>query len=343
MNDVSDFYKPSLNRRRFLAATGLGAAFVAVGPANAQGRTALRIQYDWLIDNAKIGEIVALQRGFFKDDGIDLTISPGGPNAQTVPPVLANQAQAGQMGSNQVLAACGEGIPLKMFATTYQNAPLVYVSLPRAPVRKPADLVGKKVAVTPNGRWLMNLMLTVNNIDASKVEIVTAGADLSPLLLGQADVGVGFSTNTKALSVLGADRILMSAKDAGIPYYTGTYFTSAEDYDKRKDGLKRFVRAVGKGWQWAYENRRDAVNIMCDAYPNMDREVEHQTVDTVMNLAFSEDTKTFGWGWIDSKRMQEEIDLFNKGGGFKNRVPDLGGVMTQEILEQTADARPRFG
>jgi len=343
MNNGFDFQREQITRRGFLAATGMGAALVVVGTADAQGRSALRVQYDWLIDNAKIGEIVALERGFFKDEGIDLTISPGGPNAQTVPPVLANQAQAGQMGSNQVLAAYGEGIPLTMFATTYQNAPLVYVSLPRAPVRKPADLIGKKVAVTPNGRWLINLMLTVNNIDASKVDIVTAGADLSPLLLGQADVCVSFSTNTKALSVLGPDRILMSASDAGIPYYTGTYFTSAEDYENRKESLKRFVRAVGKGWQWAYENRRDAVNIMCDAYPNMDRDIEHQTIDTVMGLAFSEDTKASGWGWIDRNRMQAEIDLFNKGGGFKKRVPDLDGVLTQEILDQTADARPRLG
>lgn len=343
MRKVPDVHGLHINRRSFIAAAGLGAACVAIGATNAHGKTAMRVQYDWLIDNAKIGEIVAMQRGFFKDEGIDLTISPGGPNAQTVPPVLANQAQAGQMGSNQILAAYGEGIPLKMFATTYQNAPLVFVSLPRAPVHKPADLVGKKVAVTPNGRWLLNLMLAVNNIDSNKVEIVTAGADLSPLLLGQADVCVSFSTNTKALAVLEPDRILMSAKDAGIPYYSGTYFTSAEDYEKRKDGLERFVRAVSKGWRWAYENRQEAVNIMCDAYPNMDREIEHQTVDTVMSLAFTEDTKVSGWGWIDAKRMQAEIDLFNKGGGFKNRVPDLAGVMTQEILEQTAHARPRLG
>lgn len=343
MNSSGVFSSAAVNRRQLLTMAMAGGAFAAIGPVNAQGKTAFRIQYDWLMDNGKIGDIVALQRGFFSEEGLDVTVSPGGPNAQTVPPVLADQAQAGQMGSNQVLAAYGEGIPLRMVATTYQNAPLVYVSLPRAPVRTPADLVGKRVAVTPNGRWLVNLMLSINGIDPSKVELVTAGADLSPILLEQADVGVSFATNTKALSVLGPDVIMMSAKDAGIPYYTGTYFTAADDYDKRKDVLIRFVRALGRGWGWAYENRKEAVDIMCDAYPGLDREVEHRTVDTVMSLAFSEDTKKNGWGWIDKDRMQKEIEMFGKGGGFKTRMPDLDGVLTQEILEKTADARPSLG
>lgn len=332
-----------LSRRTLLSMAAAGGALAVIGPVNAKGKTEFRIQYDWLMDNGKLGDVVGIKKGFFAEEGLDVIVSPGGPNAQTVPPVLANQAQAGQMGSNQVLAAYGEGIPVRMFATNYQNSPLIYVSTPRAPVRTPQDLIGKKVAVTPNGRWLLNLMLAINNIDESKVNFVTAGADLSPILLGQADVGVSFATNTKALEVLGDDRVIMSAKDAGIPYYTGTYFTALEDYENRKDVLARFIRAMSRGWGWAYENRKEAVDILCDAYPNLDREIEHKTVDTVMELVFNEDTKNHGWGWIDASRIQKEIELFDRGGGFKTRVPDVKGVLTQEVLEMTADIRPKLG
>lgn len=331
------------SRRRVLGSLAAGGVLASVGRVDAQGRTDFRIQYDWLMDNGKIGDIAALKRGFFEAEGLSVTISPGGPNAQTVPPVLAGQAQAGQMGSNQVLAAYGEGIPVRMIATTYQQSPLIFVSLPRAPVRTPKDLVGRTVAVTPNGRWLLNLMLSVNKIEPSQVRIVTLGADLSPVLLGQADAAVAFATNTKALAVLGPDRVIMSAEQAGIPYYTGTYFTSADDYARRKDVLARFIRAVAKGWGWAFENRRAAVDLMCDAYPNLERETEHATVDMVMSLAFGEDTKAHGWGWIDAGRMQREIELFAGGGGFKTRVPDLAGVFTRETLDATAGERPKLG
>lgn len=70
------------------------------------------------MDNGKLGDIVAPHKGFFSAEGLDVTVSPGGPNAQTAPPVLAGQAQAGQMGSAQVLAGYGEGLPITMFAAT---------------------------------------------------------------------------------------------------------------------------------------------------------------------------------------------------------------------------------
>lgn len=338
-----DVVGSSLNRRSFLALAAAGSAMAFIGKTDAQGTTPFNIQYDWLIDNGKLGDVVAQQKGFFAEEGLDVTFSPGGPNAQTVPPVLAGQAQTGQMGSNQVLAAYSEGIPLRIFATTYQNPPLVYVSLPRAPVRTPLDFAGKKVAVTPNGRWLLNLMLAVNKVDPATVELVTAGADLSPILLGQADVGVSFATNVGALEALGPDRIILTAADAGIHYYTGSYFTAADDYENRKDLLVRFTKAVSKGWGWAYENRREAVDILCDAYPNLNREAEYNAADTVLGLVFNNDTKTNGWGWVEEAKLQKTIDLFASGEAFKTRVPDLAGVFTREVLDLTADTRPKLG
>ena len=343
MSHKKQLISANLRRRHFLGAAMAASAFAAIGPVNAQGKTEFRIQYDWLIDNGKIGDIAAAKNGYFDKEGLTVTFSPGGPNAQTVPSVLAGQALGGQMGSNQVLAAYGEGFPVRMFATTYQNSPLMYVSLPRSPVRAPQDLIGKTVAVTPNGRWILNLMLAVNKIDPAQVKLVTLGTDLTPLILGQVDVAASFLTNTQALAVLGPTRVVMTAESAGIPYYTGTYFTSADDYEKRKDVLARFTRAVARGWGWAYENRKAAVDLMCDAYPNLDRKVEHATVDIIMGMAFNKSTKDHGWGWFDNERMEREIKLFSMAGGFTKRVPDLAGVATQEILNMTSDARPKLG
>ena len=333
----------SMSRRQMLTGLAASGAIGIIDGVNAQGRANFRLQYDWVMDNGRIGDIVALKRGYFDAEGISFSISPGGPNAQTVPSVLTGQAQAGQMGSNQVLTAYASGIPVRMIATTYQNEPLVFVSMRKSPVRSPKDFVGKTVAVTPNGRWLLNLMLSVNKIDPSHVRIVTLGGNLAPLLLGQADVAVAFTTNSQALATLGPDRVMMSAREAGVAYYTGTYFVSADDYIKNKDSVARFVRALSKGWGWAFENRKAAVDLMCDAYPNLDRQVEYEAVDTVMSLAFSKDTATHGWGWIDGARLQREIDVFASGGGFAKRIPDLAGVFTREILDMTADVRPKLG
>ena len=334
---------PNPTRRRLLALAALGgtAACVLPGPSRAQGRKALRIQYDWLISNAQVGDVVAQSKGFFAEQGLDVTFGPGGPNAQTVPPVMAGQAQLGQFSStNQALVAYGAERPVKVFACVFQQLPYAYFSLPRSPIRTPQDMIGKTIGVNPNGRQLLSMVLATNRIDPAKVRAVTMGADMSPLLTGQVDAVTGFMTNTQALAVLGPDRITLPLEQTGVTSYANPYFTSADTYAAEKDALTRFLAAVARGWGWANSNRRAAVDILCDANPALDREVEYATVDLIMSLSFNADTKAHGWGWFDDDRITRQIALLKENGAFQTRVPDLPGVCTHELLDATVRERP---
>lgn len=341
---------PLVSSRRRLLKLGVlsamsGGAFAQVGEANAQNKVAIQVQYDWLMGNGQIGDIVALKKGFLDEQGLAVTFSPGGPNAQTVPPVLAGQSQFGQFSTtSQALVAYGAGRPVKFFACGFQRSPYAYFSLPRSPIRTPQDMIGKTIAVNPNGRFTLQLILALNNIDPTKVRVVTQGVDMTPLIAGQVDAATGFVTNTKALSVLGPDRIVLTSEQAGFVAYANTYFTSGETYEKHKAILAKFVRAVAKGWGWAYANRKEAVEIMCAAYPNLDKEIELATVDILMDLSFTDATKANGWGWFDNSRIERQIQTFaTVPDTFKTRVPDLAGVCTHDILSETSADRPRLG
>jgi NitT/TauT family transport system substrate-binding protein len=121
----------TINRRDFLrtsagaaaAISGVAGTFVSVGQANSQGIKPCTVQYDWLIGNGQIGDIVAQQKGWFKEEGLEVHLAGGGPNAQTLPPLLTGQAQMGQMTSSQTLVAHGAGRPIKLFACGYQFSP----------------------------------------------------------------------------------------------------------------------------------------------------------------------------------------------------------------------------
>lgn len=336
-----------VNRRDFLkitSGTAFGGALVSFGTARAADRTSLRIQYDWLIGNGQLGDIVALKRGFFDEQGLDATFGPGGPNAQTVPPVLSGQAQLAEFSSTaQFFTAFEAGRPLKLFACGYRYSPYAYFSLPKSPIRTPADLVGKTIAINPNGRYMLDLVLAQNKLDRSAVKVVTMGADMSPLISGQVDAVSGFQTNTKALSVLGPDVIALVPAKEGAPNYANAYFTSADSYEDQKQNLTKFIRAVAKGWGWAFENRAAAVDLMCDAYPALDRKIEHETVDIIMALSFDGVTKEKGWGWFSKEQLQAQVDMFKAIGKFPNGTPVLDECVSWEILNATADARPKFG
>lgn len=340
-----------LNRRTFLttslgaaAVTGLGAqAFLTAGPARASGTTPLRVQFDWLMGNGQIGDIVAREKGYFAEEGLDVEFAPGGPNAQTLPPVLTGQSQMAEFSSTaQFLVAAGAGRPVKLFACGYQFSPYAYISLPKSPIRTPQDLVGKTIAVNPNGRFTLDLIMNLNGINKDDVRLITQGADMTPLLVGQADAVTGFMTNTSALAALGPDYITMTSEDAGLVGYANAYFSTQEGFEENKDALTRYIAGAARGWGWAFENRTEAVDIMCDAYPNLDRAVEHNTVDIVMSIAFGPDTKTHGWGWFDKSKLERQVEIFNSGNGFIEGVPVVENVVTHEILEATSDVRPKL-
>ena len=340
-----------MNRREFLRASArtlavgsaITGAYVTFGSALAADKKAMLVQYDWLLGNGQIGDIVAKEKGFFAEEGLDVSLGGGGPNAQTLPPLLTGQATAAQMTSSQTILAHGAGRPVMLFACGYQYTPYAYFSKPSSPIRTPQDLAGKTIALNPNGRLTLQIIMALNNIDPSSVKTITQGADMTALLVGQADAVTGFLTNTKALSVLGDDRIVMTAESAGAQGYANAYLTTPEVFAAEQESLAKFIRACGKGWGWAFENRKEAVDLMCDALPNLDRAIEHATVDTVMSIAFGPDTKANGWGWFDNNKLQGQIDAFDKGKAFEVRKPVLNEVSSHAILDATADARPRLG
>lgn len=335
-----------LSRRTFLqaaAAATAASAFVSFGSAKAQSLTPVRIQFDWLLGNGQMGDIVAQQKGFFAQEGLEVVFGPGGPNAQTVPPVLAGQALMGQLSStSQFFTAVGAGRPLKLFASGLRSSPYVYISLPDNPIRTPEDLVGKSVAVNPNGRFLLDLIMAQAGLDASTVSVVTMGADMTPLLTGQVDAVSGFLTNTKALSVLGPDFVTLVLSDY-VPNYANAYFTAEDSFESQKENLAKVIRAVSRGWGWAFENRSEAVDIMCDAYPALDREIEHQTVDLILSLCFDETTKQHGWGWHDPEKLEKQVAFFEQAKQFEGPPPVVDNCVTWEILDMTADVRPKLG
>ena len=342
-------YGSLLSRRRFLqtGTAGLTAGALTLSlprTGRSAGTQDLNVKLDWLMSNGQVGDVVALKRGYFEEQGLNVTFIPGGPNAQTVPPVMSGQAPLGQFsGSGQAMIARGNGVPLKVFGVGYRSGPFSFFSLPRAPIRKPSDMVGKRIGIQPTARFVLEIIMVQHKIDPKSLDIVTIGWDMSPLVANQVDAVTGWITNTKALSVIGPDRIDMSQIDAGLESYSNVYFASEDTLAKNPELANKYLSAAAKGWEWTYHNREAAVDILCDAYPNLDREIEKKTIDTVVGLSFDAETKANGWGWFDTGKLQKQIDQYDSVGKFDRGKPTVADLTDTTILEATKDARAKLG
>lgn len=339
-----------LSRRSFLQNTAAvaGAAatgsFLSVGPARADGQFPIRMQLGWLASNGITGEVMADSLGYFAEEGLALEIVPGGPNVDGVASVASGANNFGSISSSpSLMLARSAGLPIKCVAAGYQRHPFTYFSLKSNPVREPKDLIGKRVATQGTARILLRALLAHNNIPEDDVEVSVMGADMAALMNGQVDVVTGWSTNVGALAVLGDQRVDMPLWDAGIRLYANPYYTTDDVLAEHGDKITATIRAISRGWGAAYESPEAAVDALVARYPNLDRDAELAASPLVLGFSFNDRTAEGGWGVMTGDNWQAQIDTYQSLGQFEGSAPTLGDVMTLDVLDATADARPKFG
>lgn len=342
MSRISDqtAFAPS---RRALLASGLTLASggLSISVARAAEKDVVNAQLSWRLSNNQLGEIAATKLGYYEAEGIELKMQPGGPSNDGVAIVASGRANVGQLSSSpSLLLAVSQGIPLRCFASALQRHPFTFFSLPRAPVRRPQDMVGKRVGIQATARPLLRGMLLRNGLKESDVKITVIGAELTPLLTGQVDVATGWMSNGLAV---GPDRIELALWDCGVRLYALPYYATVETLAKHKDVLARFVRASAKGWAFAYQNVEQAVAYLLENQPELDAANAMATAKSLVTFAYDETTRTEGWGAMSQKLWQDQIDLFRELGEFTARVPSADQVYTPDILALTQDSRPRLG
>ncbi len=341
----------SATRRHVLRAgavltAGLACPLILPARTFAQpaGTQTINMQLGWLANNNQLGEIVAKRLGYFEEERINFTIQPGGPSIDGVAIVASGRYEIGQVSSSpSLLLAASQGIPVKCFAVGAQQHPYSFFSLPAKPIKSPQDMVGKKVGIQATGRVLLSALLRKHKIAESDVKVVVIGADMSPLLTGQVDCVTGWETNRTALKPLGPDMVTMRLWDHGVRLYAMPYYATTRTLEAKGPLLAGFLRAAGRGWQYAHDNLEKAVDLFMQEYPDLVRDDELTASKILLNYIFTDKTRASGWGCFDTAVWQEQIDLYATLNQFSAGAPKVAAVMTTAVLDATQDKRPKIG
>lgn len=343
-------FNTKTSRRAFFRGCGAIAGTLAFptvisGRASAaSGTRTINMQLGWLGGGNQLGEVAAKHLGYFEEEKLDLAIQPGGPSIDGVAIVASGRFEIGQVSSSpSLMLAASQGIPIRSFAVSAQQHPYAFFSLGKNPIRSPQEMVGKKIGIQATGKILLSALLKRHDIPESDVEVVVIGADMTPLLSGQVDAVTGWMTNTTALSVLGEDRVAMKLWDNGVQLYANPFYATSTTIEKDAEMLAGFLRAAGRGWAHANENREAAVDLLLKEFPNLVKADEIAAADVMLAHIFTDATAKGGWGTFDPAVWQSQIDLYDQLGQFSAGAPKLDAVITTAILDATADTRPKIG
>lgn len=243
--------KPNINRRHFLGTVAAGAATLCYPLGAKASQMPLTMQAAWINDAEFAGYFLGLDKNYYKDAGLDLTYLSGGPDVIPESTIIAGRADLALTTPDTTIKAITEqGAPFKIIGAQYQKNPIGIVSLASAPIKEPKDLIGKTLAVPPVNVISVQAMLKMNNIDPSQVNIVPYAYDPTPLLKGEIDASLDFTTNVPyTIKQKGIEAHSFLLYDFGYTIYNDTVVVTETTLNEKRDLLVAWLKASRKAWE----------------------------------------------------------------------------------------------
>jgi len=234
----------------------------------AEGRK-ITLQLKWVYNAGFAGDLVAKEKGFWKEQGLDVEVRPGGVGVAPVKVVAVGDAQFGVATGDQLLLAAEEGVPVVAIALAYRDNPLSWITRSDSGMNSARDFKGKKIGLSfIDDEPLFNAMMAHVGLDPKKdFQIVPVKFDTSPFLRGEVDAFPVYR-NTQAIEIAaelnkqGVGAQVIGPADEGIVSYSNLYFVTRGFEKKHPDTVRAFVAGVLKGWAYAQAHPDEAAEIV---------------------------------------------------------------------------------
>jgi class 3 adenylate cyclase/ABC-type nitrate/sulfonate/bicarbonate transport system substrate-binding protein len=231
----------------------------------AAARDQVTLQLKWKHQFQFAGYYAALDRGFYRDAGLDVTIREGGPDIDAAEAVAAGKAEFGVCSSN-VLREWVMGRHLVVLAVIFQQTPAIILVPRRADIRSVSDLRGRTLMDAP-GSDEIAAMLKHEGVDYAGLARVDHRGDPRDLLAGMADAMVAYSTNEPfVLEQLGAAYRTFAPAAYGADFYGDNLCTSEAEVKAHLERVAAFRAASLKGWAYALAHKQATVDLILKAY-----------------------------------------------------------------------------
>lgn len=294
-------------------AMGLGT------PAFAEG-VPIKFTLDWKIQGVHGWFYLAKEKGYFAEEGLDVTIDQGEGSAATVTRIMSGAYDAGFGDMNAIIqnAATNPDDAPVMVYQIYNQPPFAVLTKTGGPVEDLASLEGLKVGAPPGSAStkLFPALATAAGLDASKVELVSVKSNLQEQMLIQDQVSASLVFNvTSYLNIIGLgmdpdeDFTWYPYGASGLDIYSNGVMVSPKLLAENPDAVKGLVNAIAKAMADVLANPQEGIDVITATEPLSDGELEMKRLNFALdNLIFSEESKVNGIGAIDTDRLARSIE-----------------------------------
>jgi ABC-type nitrate/sulfonate/bicarbonate transport system substrate-binding protein len=341
-----------LTRRRFLggmtvtslavAGGGLLAACgkpeeVASGGASLQPVTT---QLIWIKNVEFAGWWLAQENGFYEEEGVDPSFLPAGDTS--VEAIVAGGSA--EVGTSAVLSraidAIGQGTDFVIFGAQYQDSPDGMLSLPDNPIRRPEDIIGKRIGVQEGVTQEVDAVLKLAGLPVD-YEPVRVGFDPDPLIQGDVDGYFCFVINQPiTLEKKGIPSVVVSLGELGYRQYGNVMISTREWADENHDALVGYMRATIRGWEANNSDPEQGLQASLKVGKDLGLDEEQQRRENELQIPLmrSDVVAQKGLFWVDKETIAGPMyDALLASG--RTDLPDVDEIVDLSILEAVYEGK----
>jgi NitT/TauT family transport system substrate-binding protein len=333
---------------RFAAALA-AALLLATAPPPAAAQESVRMILNWRLEGPNAPFFLAEDRGFFREEGLTVRLDPGEGSSAPIGRIAAGTYDAGFGDINTMIEFTARQPERRVTAAMvlYTRPPMAVVSLARANIQRPQDLIGRRVGAPQNdtGFRLFPAFAALAGIDASRVSFQAVAPTLRETLLvrGEVEAVTGFDSTVwfalKGLGIRREDVRFMYYGDHGVEVLSNAVLISTEMAERRPQVAQALTRAIARGWVEAIRDPRAAVAHIARREPLLDPALEVERLQWVIdNQIATPEARANGIGHVDPARLDRAIEIVAQGFSLPRR-PTASEILDTRFLPSAEERR----
>ncbi|HZY18329.1 MAG TPA: ABC transporter substrate-binding protein [Ramlibacter sp.] len=324
-------------RRRLLLAIAGAATFPALAQAQPAPAAERIVVAGW---SKPITEVTPLlvdaDKGFYRAQGIALEYVPGAGGGDAIRNILSGQADVAFTDPGSLFAALDKGEKLRAIYDIYPQNVFNVVSLRKTGIRTPADLKGKRIGVyslASGTRQNLQVLLHRAGLSEADVTVVVTGLlNFAPLLQGQVDATAATDTGLLVGRRRGLGDVDVLEVGKSLHVSSDLFVVREEVYQRRKEALRRFLRAYRDAAAWMMADPAEAATLAARrAIDGTDPDLNLEVVRLRNAASVSELTRRQGLGALDVASLQKAADVYRQLGLVRQPI-DMAQVVATDLL-----------
>jgi NitT/TauT family transport system substrate-binding protein len=347
-NSSSTNSSGSTSRRQFLRQAGAAAGLAAVPlarPAVAQAKRDVTFRLDWIYQGPHAGFLVAQEKGFYAQAGLNVDMGPGKGSGSTAQLIASKASQFGFSDGFVVGNSVSKGMNIRTVASIYRRNPTAVIVLDESDIKTPKDLEGKSIAITAGSAQFLQWPAFVKGcgLDSSKIRVINIDPAGTPpaLITKQVPAIAGFAQGqVPTVEVRGNTKVrVFWFADCGVNAVSNGIVVHNDLIKEDPELVRAFVAASLKGFIYGRQNPDEMIAVAKKYSPSIEPAIARLEADWSWKTWVTPNTANKPLGWSSDKDWEETVSVLKQYGGVTTPL-EASQLYTNDFVPAGAEFVP---